>query len=91
LANNNEITNENWQIATKCLLKIVMSNFYQKLPTKLAMKFVLSIIPDGIAKEIKIKIKNYQQFYKKYDMSLYSNINIDENILSSFFYRKFHT
>lgn len=68
-----------------------MSNFYKKLPTMLAMKFVLSIIPDGIAKEIKIKIKNYQQFYKKYDMSLYSNINIDENILSSFFYRKFHT
>ena len=68
-----------------------MSNFYQKLPTMLAMKFVLSIIPDGIAKEIKIKIKNCQQFYKKYDMSLYSNINIDENILSSFFYRKFHT
>jgi hypothetical protein len=68
-----------------------MSNFYQKLPTMLAMKFVLSIIPDGIAKEIKIKIKNYQQFYQKYDLSLYSNINIDENILSSFFYRKFHT
>jgi len=89
LANNNEITDENWQIAMKCQIKIMMSNFYQKLPTMLAMKFVLSIIPDVIIKEIKIKIKNYQQFYQKYDMWLYSNINIDGNILSSFFIENF--
>jgi hypothetical protein len=48
-----------------------MSNFYQKLPTMLAMKFVLSIIPDGIAKEIKIKIKNCQQFYQKYEYFIF--------------------
>jgi hypothetical protein len=52
---------------------------------------VLLIIPNVIVKGIKIKIKNCQQFYQKYDMWLYSNINIDGNILSSFFYRKFHT
>jgi len=75
----------------KCQIKIMMSNFYQKLPTMLAMKFVLLIIPNVIVKGIKIKIKNCQQFYQKYDMWLYSNINIDGNILSSFFYRKFHT
>jgi hypothetical protein len=52
----------------KCQIKIMMSNFYQKLPTMLAMKFVLLIIPNVIVKGIKIKIKNCQQFYQKYDM-----------------------